>query len=126
MSKFFISKFGAAKTLMIGLALSTAGLFCITITTNLYLYCAFYYVLNLGLSICFPTFNSLISTHADPQHQGEVMGISESLNSLALAIFPIAAAGIYQFTGYYVYFFIAALPLLALIIGGSKYQVLKQ
>jgi MFS transporter, DHA1 family, tetracycline resistance protein len=126
MSKLFINKFGPAKTLIIGLGLTTIGLFCITITSNIYLYCAFYYVLNLGLSVCFPTFNSLLSTHADPQHQGEVMGISESLNSLALATFPIAAAGIYQFTSYHVYFFIAALPLLAFIIGISKFQVLKR
>ncbi|MFT4601614.1 MAG: DHA1 family tetracycline resistance protein-like MFS transporter [Arenicella sp.] len=125
MSKFFISKFGAAKTLIIGLGLTTIGLFCITITSNIYLYCAFYYILNLGLSICFPTFNSLLSTHADPQHQGEVMGISESLNSLALATFPIAAAAIYQHINYNVYFFIAALPLLAFIIGVRKYKVLK-
>jgi len=126
MSKLFINKFGPAKTLIIGLGLTTIGLFCITITSNIYLYCAFYYVLNLGLSVCFPTFNSLLSTHADPQHQGEVMGISESLNSLALATFPIAAAGIYQFTSYHVYFFIAALPLLAFIIGISKFQILKR
>lgn len=125
MSKLFITKYGPAKTLMIGLALTAIGLFAITITTNLYLYCAFYYILNLGLSVCFPTFNSLISTHADPHHQGEVMGISESLNSFALAAFPIAAAAIYQVIGYHVYFFIAALPVLALVIGARKYQILK-
>lgn len=124
MSKWFIRKFGAAKTLIIGLALSFLGMFCITLTDNLYLYCVFYYVLNLGLSICFPTFNSLIASNANPTKQGEIMGISESLNSLAMASFPILAAAIYGWIGYYVYYFIAALPLLALGISISSYVVL--
>ena len=115
-SKRFITKFGAVNTLLIGLSLSAIGLFCITLTDNLWLYIAFYYVMNLGLSICFPTFNSLISIHANPQKQGEIMGISESINSFAMATFPVLAAGIYGFIGYNVYYFISALPVGALII----------
>lgn len=125
MSKFFIKKFGAPNTLLIGLILSAIGLFCITITDNIYLYCAFYYVLNLGLSICFPTFNSLISTHANPQRQGEIMGISESLNSLGMAIFPILAASIYGWIGYHVYYFISALPVIALILAFNQIKTLR-
>ena len=123
-SKWFIRKFGAPKTLIFGLGLAFLGLFCITLTSNLYLYCAFYYVLNLGLSICFPTFNSLISTHADPKKQGEIMGISESLNSLALALFPIAGAALYGLAGYHIYYLIAAIPLTALIIAISQRKIL--
>jgi DHA1 family tetracycline resistance protein-like MFS transporter len=126
MSKLFIKKFGAPKTLLIGLALTFFGLFCITITSNIYIYCAFYYILNLGLSICFPTFNSLITTNANPKRQGEILGISESINSLAMAAFPIIAAAVYQYYGYHVYYFIAALPLAALIIAMSKMKVLKE
>jgi MFS family permease len=124
LSKRFINKFGAPKTLLIGLALSAIGLFCITVTKDMYLYIAFYYVLNLGLSICFPTFNALISIHANPQKQGEIMGISESLGSLAMASFPILAAGIYGWMGYHLYFFIASLPLMALLIGLTKVKTL--
>ena len=125
MSKLLIKKFGAPNTLLIGLILSALGMFCITLTDNLYLYCAFYYVLNLGLSICFPTFNSLISTHANPQRQGEIMGISESLNSLGMAVFPILAASIYGWIGFHVYYFIAALPLIALLLALNQIKTLR-
>ena len=94
-SKRVIAKIGEFNTLKIGLACSFIGLLCITFTDNLYLFIAFYYIMNLGLSLSFPTFNSLISIHADPNKQGEIMGISESLNSLAMALFPVVAAAAY-------------------------------
>lgn len=115
-SKRFIRKFGVAKTLLIGLALTTIGLFCIALTTNLYLYIAFYYIFNLGLSTCFPTFNALIALYAPDRQQGEIMGISESLHSLSMAVFPILATVIYGWIGFKVYLFIAAVPLVALLI----------
>ena len=123
-SKLFIRKFGAGRTLLIGMALTFVGLFCITLTENMWLYIAFYYVLNLGLSLSFPTFNSLISTHADPEKQGEIMGVSESLGSLAMASFPVLAAGLYGWFSYEIYYFISALPLVALVIGLMGYRVL--
>jgi DHA1 family tetracycline resistance protein-like MFS transporter len=124
LSRLFIRKFGMGKTLIIGLFLAFFGVLCITVTDNLYLYIAFYYVMNLGLSLCFPSFNSLISTHADPKKQGEIMGISESINSFAMAVFPVIAAALYGVFGYQIYYFIAALPLVALIMAFSKYRVI--
>jgi DHA1 family tetracycline resistance protein-like MFS transporter len=116
LSKRFINAFGQYKTLLIGLSLSVIGLICITLTDILYLYIAFYYVMNLGLSLCFPTFNGLIAQHANPQRQGEIMGISESINSLALALFPVIGAGLYGIIGYKMYYFMALLPLAGLLI----------
>ncbi|MCB9223955.1 MAG: MFS transporter [Crocinitomicaceae bacterium] len=120
-SRRFIRKFGVGKTLIIGLCLALCGLICITLTNNLWFYIAFYYVMNLGLSLCFPTFNSLISTHANPQKQGEIMGISESINSFAMAAFPVIAAALYGLFGFYIYYAVAVLPLAALIIA-LKYR----
>lgn len=125
-SRVFIKKFGVGRTLIIGLVLAFCGLFAITLTDELWLYIAFYYVMNLGLSLCFPSFNSLISTHADPQKQGEIMGISESLNSLAMAIFPVIAAALYGLFNYEIYYFISALPLLALIIGLKNFNIFRE
>lgn len=112
----FIKKYGEFSTLLIGLSLSVIGLISITFTNNLYLYILIYYILNLGLSLCFPTFNALIAIHANPTKQGEVMGISESLNSLALAVFPVLGALLYTFMGYPMYYLVALLPLTGLII----------
>ncbi|MCB9232612.1 MAG: MFS transporter [Bacteroidia bacterium] len=115
-AKRFIQKLGEYRTLLVGLGLVFCGLFCLTLTDNLYLFIGFYYIMNLGLSLSFPTFNALISIHANPQKQGEVMGISESIASFCMAAFPIAAAAMYGWLGYEVYYLIAALPLTAFII----------
>lgn len=115
-SKYFVQKFGSFNTLILGLSLSFIGLLLLTLTTNLYLYVGVYYIFNLGLSLCFPTFNSLISTHANPKKQGQIMGISESLNSLAIAIFPIISTYIFGLIDYTLYFFMTLLPLSALLI----------
>ena len=118
-SKRFIAKLGEFKTLLLGLVLSAEGVVCITFTANLWLYLAFYYLLNLGLSLSFPTFNALISIHADPKKLGEVMGISESINSLAMAVSPVLVAYLYGVIGYQVYYLVALMPIIALIIAVS-------
>jgi DHA1 family tetracycline resistance protein-like MFS transporter len=115
-SKRFIKRFGEYKTLLIGLILCIVGLLSITMTSNLYLFIGFYYAMNLGLSLCFPTFNALISIHADKGNQGEIMGISESINSFAMAVFPVIGATLYGFIGYHLYQFMMILPFLALVL----------
>jgi MFS family permease len=115
-SRRFIRMFGEYKTLLIGLSCAFLGLFSITLTDQLWLFILFYYIMNLGISLSMPTFNALIAIHANQEKQGEVMGISESLNALAMALFPVIAATIYGLIGYHVYYFMSALPLTALII----------
>ena len=116
LAKRFVIRVGEFNTLLFGLLFSVIGLFCITITDNFWLYISFYYIMNLGISLVLPTFNSLIAIHANPEKQGEIMGISDSLNSFAMALFPVVAASIYGVIMYKVYFFITALPLAALLI----------
>jgi len=115
-SKQFVKRFGEFRTLLIGLTLCTIGLVSLTFSKNLYVFIGFYYVLNLGLSLCFPTFNALISMHANPKKQGEIMGISEAINSFAMALFPVIAAYLYDTFGFGLYFFISALPAFALVL----------
>lgn len=125
-SKFFVKRFGEFKTLIIGLCAVILGLFSITVTDNIWLFVPFYYVMNLGLSLCFPTFNALIAVNADVQKQGETMGISESINSFTMALFPIVAAAMYGFIGFYIYHIAAILPLIALFLAVRKlYPLLK-
>lgn len=116
LSKRFVKRFGEFRTLIIGLCLAVIGLFSITLTNNLWLFIVFYYFLNLGLSLCFPTFNALIAIHANPEKQGEIMGISESINSFAMAVFPVISAVLYSWLGFTLYYGIALLPLIALLI----------
>ncbi|MFK7786903.1 MAG: MFS transporter, partial [Crocinitomicaceae bacterium] len=124
LSKLFIKRLGEFRTLLLGLGLSIVGLIAITLTSNLYLYIAFYYILNLGLSLSFPTFNALITIHANPQKQGEILGVSESINSLTTAAFPVLAAALYGIIGIKLYLFIAILPFVALILAIRSYRKL--
>ena len=116
LSKQFVKKLGEFRTLILGLILSTIGMVFLTVSSDLYTFVGFYYILNLGLSLCFPTFNALISMHADPKKQGEIMGISEAINSFAMALFPVISAILYDWLGFSLYFFISALPAVALIL----------
>ncbi len=122
LSKLFVRKYGEFPTLLIGLALCTVGLSALTISTNFIVFVGFYYVLNLGLSLCFPTFNALIAMHANPQMQGEIMGISEGINSLSMAIFPAVSAYLYDVFGFGVYFFISILPFVTFLIALYSYR----
>lgn len=124
LSRIFIRKLGEFKTLLLGLGLATIGLIAITLTSNLYVFMGFYYILNLGLSLSFPTFNALITIHANPQKQGEILGISESINSLATAVFPVIAAALYGMIGFPVYYLIASMPLTAFIMAFAWYKKL--
>lgn len=122
LSKIFVRKIGAFPTLLTGLALAVIGLIALTVSDNFVIFVAFYYVLNLGLSLCFPTFNALISMHANPLKQGEIMGISEAINSFAMAIFPAVSAYLYSQVGFNLYFFISLLPALGFTIAIISYR----
>lgn len=115
-SKIFIKKMGEFRTLILGLFLCAFGLFSITLTDNLILFIGCYYFMNLGLSLSFPTFNALIATHADETKKGEIMGISESIGSFSMAIFPFISAFAYMQIEKSWYHITAILPLLALVI----------
>ena len=116
LSKQFIKWLGEFRTLILGLALGCLGLIAITMTDVLWLFVIFYYILNLGLSLCFPTFNALIAINANPKKQGEIMGISESINSFCMAISPVISAGLYGYINYHLYHWITLLPLTALVL----------
>jgi MFS family permease len=113
-AKRVMEKLGDNRTLQLGLALCCIGLFTITLTDNLYLYIALYYVLNLGLSLCFPSFNTILATRSPEPIIGEVMGISNSIASLANTIFPVLATLAYSIISFKIYWVITLFPLLAL------------
>ena len=115
-TKQFVKRLGEIKTLVLGMALCMVGLVCLTLTDNLYLFILCYYVMNLGASLVFPMFSSLIALHSDPKKQGATMGISESINSISMAIFPVIATFIYGIIGHYIYYIITIFPLAALTV----------
>ena len=125
-SKFFIRRFGEYKTLIIGLLLCSIGMIFITMTDIMWLFILNYYILNLGLSLCFPTFNALISIHANPKKQGAIMGISESIHSFSMAVFPVLAATLYGLINFQLYYLTSALAIIALIIALASMRKLEK
>ena len=116
MSKWFISRLGTYATLQLGMFLSIFGFISITLTDNLWAYILLYYVLNLGIALCAPTLNALVAQQADPKEAGEVMGISESIGSLSNAIFPLIGAALYGIYEAKLYWGVAVLPCIGLLI----------
>ena len=113
-AKRIMQKLGANRTLQLGFILVSIGLFTITLTTNIYLYVALYYILNLGLSLCFPSFNTILAARSPESIVGEVMGISNSIMSLANALVPVLATFVYGIIGVKIYWVITLFPLLSL------------
>jgi len=94
--KRIVHRIGELSTLKLGFALMTVGFIAITLTKNHFVFTALYFVLNMGISISMPVFNSIISQNAQENKVGELMGISESISSISNAIFPVIAAFIYS------------------------------
>ena len=115
-SKWWIGKVGTYRTLQWGMLLSVFGFIGITLTDNLWIYIALYYVLNLGIALCAPTLSALLAKHSSPKEAGEVMGIAESIGSLSNVIFPLVGAAIYGMIGAQLYWGVALLPIIGLCI----------
>lgn len=111
-----VVKLGELKTLALGFSLMAIGFVLITLTEVLWVYMILYYILNLGLSLSMPVFNSLISQHAEQSKQGEIMGISESIQSISNALIPVISATIYGFIGFNLYLFLALIPVLGFVL----------
>jgi len=123
--KKIVLKLGEIKTLALGFILMALGFIAITLTDVLWIYMILYYILNLGLSLSMPVFNSLISQHADQSKQGEIMGISESIQSISNAIIPVISATIYGFIGYNLYLILALIPALGFLLALKLLKKLK-
>lgn len=121
-AKQFVKRIGEIKTLVTGVSLCFVGLICLTLTKNLYIFILYYYIMNLGASLTFPMFSSLIALNSDPKKQGEVMGISESIGSITMAVFPVIATFVYSKIGSNMYFLMTLFPASALLIAYFSFR----
>ena len=101
MAGFFSKRIGDLRTFILGQGIFIISLIVMQFVPNLILYIVISYVMNLGFSISFPTFKSLLSNTVDQSKQGEVQGIDESLMAAASAIAPITAGLLYAWIGRY-------------------------
>jgi len=113
-------RYGEEPLLSCGLVLLAAGLVVVPFASALPILLAAFALLAFGLGLSQPALNSLISRHADSGEQGEVLGVTRSLGSLARVIGPPMAGYLFADISHSSpYFWAAVLVVGALAIGWS-------
>ena len=84
-------RFGEERLLLVGLALIGIGLLALPAARWLSLLALMLAALAVGMGLVQPSLNSLISRRSGREEQGEVLGVSQSVGSLARVLGPLAA-----------------------------------
>jgi MFS transporter, DHA1 family, tetracycline resistance protein len=93
-------RYGEERLLLCGLVLLAIGLLIVPFSRDLALLCGAFAVLAIGLGLVQPALNSLISRRAGGGEQGEVLGVSQSVGSLARVIGPPFAGYLFADLGH--------------------------
>ena len=86
-------RFGEERLMQSGLALIALGLLLLPFAGMLPPLMVAVSALSIGMGAMQPSLNSLISRRAGAEEQGEVMGIAQSVGSLARVLGPVIRAG---------------------------------
>jgi DHA1 family tetracycline resistance protein-like MFS transporter len=92
-------RFGEERLMQSGLALIALGLLLLPLAGTLPPLIVAVTALSIGMGAMQPSLNSLISRRAGADEQGEVMGIAQSVGSLARVLGPIIAGALFEAFG---------------------------
>jgi MFS transporter, DHA1 family, tetracycline resistance protein len=98
--KIFRNRFGDNRTLVIGNFFGIFGLGLIAYSVSIPMLLVVLVILALGNGLYTPTTLSLISQNAPQDEQGKILGINQSLGSLARFLGPVWGGFVYQNFGY--------------------------
>lgn len=87
-----IPRIGESRMAMIGVALMTVGLFLVgqtALAKSFWLLVAVLPIVVVGFSSTTPSLNSMLSLNSGDDEQGEVLGVGQSLSSLARIVAPV-------------------------------------
>jgi len=98
--KIFDKFFGAVNTVIIGCLLSMLGLLLLGFSQTAFFLLTMIFILSAGNGLCNTVTVSLISQNAGKSEQGTVLGINQSLGSLARFLGPAWGGFVYQYVGY--------------------------
>ncbi len=111
-------RYGEEPLLSWGLVLLAAGLLIVPFSVDLPVLLGAFALLAIGLGLSQPALNSLISRRAGEAEQGEVLGVTRSVGSLARVVGPPMAGYLFADFGYSSpYFWSAMLVVGALALG---------
>ena len=114
-SRKIADKTGDMKTFYIGQVITAIGLSTMTLAFNLTSLIIIAYIVNLGISLSFPTLRSLLTKNVSEKKQGEITGIDQSLFAAGSALAPLAAGTLYislSQTTFVIFALILSLPYL--------------
>lgn len=114
--KIFKSRIGEERSIVLGNALVVIGLFFIPLSQNIPVMLAVLFILAFGNGLNNPMVMGMISQNVDPEEQGSVLGINQSLGSLARFLGPVWGGFIYQKLGYMFPFYSGGLFMLLITI----------
>lgn len=119
---FIAKKIGLLKTFVIGVTVFIVSLITVQFATTIWLYLVNAYLLNVGISMGFPTFKSLLSHNTDETKQGQVQGIDEAFLAASAAVAPVSAGIIYSWLGKYAFSLFAVGLLIPLYLFVTRYK----
>jgi MFS transporter, DHA1 family, tetracycline resistance protein len=93
-------RFGEERLLLCGLVLLVVGLVVVPFAHDLAVLALAFAALAVGLGLTQPALNSLISRRAGGGEQGAVLGVTQSLGSLARVLGPLAAGYLFADLGH--------------------------
>lgn len=86
---------GEKQLAVVGLASGSIAFLVLANAQSLSLFFLALAIMALSIGLCSPTLSALVSLYSNEQEQGAALGIFRSAGSLARAIGPLAAAGLY-------------------------------
>jgi len=92
-------RFGEERLMLSGLALIALGLLVLPLARAVPMLLAAASALSLGMGAMQPSLNSLISRRAGVEHQGEVMGVAQSVAALSRVLGPLIAGVLFTAFG---------------------------
>ena len=127
-TQFFVTgplseRFGEARVLAGGMALTVIGCALQPLSTGLQITTALMGLTALGQSISFPNVAALISRHADPARQGQLLGLNNASGALSRVIGPLLAGLAFAHVSVNAPYVIAALvvsPAILLALSASR------
>lgn len=122
-----LKKFWDVYALILGLILMTLWYFSMWLAgENIILFTVAYFFWVLGIASCFTTTAALISKSVDEKYQGEIAGLSTSIESLVAIGVPILGTYLYAVLPFSIFYFVSILPLLWLFASLFLYKSVKE
>ncbi len=120
--RYFVRKFRDRKSLYIWMILMWVWFFLMASTKNIVLFTLFYFFAVLGISLSWSTLSSLFSRSVDKKSQWEIMWMVAGLESFISVWIPVVATLLYGYIDFSIYYLLAILPLVSVIISSLVYK----